>query len=84
MLLIFSFFLKEFLKILPAAVPIKHDKIGVRFERFDGRRYLPNAENKAQFPEDEAVTLSLIRQLRVVNISFYSKRFYLRSFNFIS
>ncbi|XP_046442921.1 F-box only protein 21-like [Daphnia pulex] len=51
---------EETLELLPAAVPIEHDKIWVHFERFDGRRYLPNAEKRAQFPEDEAVTLSLI------------------------
>ncbi|EFX83127.1 hypothetical protein DAPPUDRAFT_302130 [Daphnia pulex] len=51
---------EETLELLPAAVPIEHDKIWFHFERFDGRRYLPNAEKRAQFPEDEAVTLSLI------------------------
>ncbi|XP_046654309.1 F-box only protein 21-like [Daphnia pulicaria] len=51
---------EETLELLPAAVPIKHDKIWVYFERFDGRRYVPNAEKRAQFPEDEAITLSLI------------------------
>ncbi|XP_046462667.1 F-box only protein 21-like [Daphnia pulex] len=51
---------EETLELLPAAVPIEHDKIWFHFERFDGRRYVPNAEKRAQFPEDEAVTLSLI------------------------
>ncbi|XP_046462978.1 F-box only protein 21-like isoform X2 [Daphnia pulex] len=51
---------EETLELLPAAVPIAHNKIWFHFERFDGRRYVPNAEKRAQFPEDEAVTLSLI------------------------
>ena len=51
---------KDSLEFLPAAVAVEHDKIGVHFERFDGRRYVPNAEKRAQFPEDEAFTLSLI------------------------
>ncbi|XP_046636257.1 F-box only protein 21-like [Daphnia pulicaria] len=51
---------EETLELLPAAVPIKHNKIWFHFERFDGRRYFPNAEKRAQFPEDEAITLSLI------------------------
>nr|CAH0107282.1 unnamed protein product [Daphnia galeata] len=52
--------LNESLELLPAAVAIKHDSIWIHFERFDGRRYVPNAEKRAQFPEDEAATLSLI------------------------
>ena len=52
--------IKASLELLPAAVAIKHDSIWIHFERFDGRRYVPNAEKRAQFPEDEAVTLSLI------------------------
>ncbi|XP_046654583.1 uncharacterized protein LOC124348420 [Daphnia pulicaria] len=51
---------EETLEPRPAAVHIEHDKIWFHFERFDGRRYVPNAEKRAQFPEDEAVTLSLI------------------------
>ena len=52
--------IKASLEFLPAAVAIKHDSIWIHFERFDGRRYVPNAKKRAQFPEDEAVTLSLI------------------------
>ena len=52
--------IKESLELLPAAVAIKHDNIWFHFERFDGRRYVPNTEKRAQFPEDEEVTLSLI------------------------
>ena len=53
--------IKASLELLPdAAVAIKHDSIWIHFERFDGRRYVPNAEKRAQFPEDEAVTLSFI------------------------
>jgi F-box protein 21 len=51
---------KDSLEFLPAAVTIDHSKIGIHFESFDGRRYVPNAEKRAQFPEDEAFTISLI------------------------
>jgi hypothetical protein len=39
---------------------INHPDIGLHFERFDGRRFVPNAEKRAEYPDDEAVALSLI------------------------
>ena len=37
--------------------------LGIYFELFDGRRYVPNAEHKALFPDDNAAALSLIQQI---------------------
>lgn len=39
--------------------------IGIYFEAFDPRRlrFVPNAEHRAHFPEDDAVALSMIQQL---------------------
>jgi F-box protein 21 len=48
------------LELHPEGVIINHADIGLHFERFDGRRYVPNAEKKADYPDDEAVALSLI------------------------
>ena len=37
-----------------------HPNIGLYFESFDGRRYIPNAEMMNLYPEDEAFALSLV------------------------
>lgn len=36
-----------------------HDQLGFHFERFDGRRYVPNAGKRCHFPDDEAFALNL-------------------------
>jgi hypothetical protein len=36
--------------------------LGIFFEVFDGRRYVPNAEHQARFPEDYTAALSLTTQ----------------------
>ena len=36
--------------------------IGVHFERFDGRRYVPNAEKMAHYPDDDAAAQLLLQQ----------------------
>ncbi|XP_046635009.1 F-box only protein 21-like [Daphnia pulicaria] len=48
------------LELHPEGVVINHADIGLHFESFDGRRYVPNAEKRAEYPDDEAVALSLI------------------------
>jgi F-box protein 21 len=53
----------ETLELHPFGVAIEHEELCIHFERFDGRRYLPNAEKKAQFPEDEDVAISLMKSL---------------------
>ncbi|XP_046445737.1 F-box only protein 21-like isoform X4 [Daphnia pulex] len=50
------------LELHPAPAAIKHPEIGKYFERFDGRRYIPNAEMKVQYPEDDSVALSLLQK----------------------
>ncbi|XP_046446012.1 F-box only protein 21-like isoform X4 [Daphnia pulex] len=37
-----------------------HPNIGLSFERFNGRRYISNAEMMTLFPDDEAFALSLV------------------------
>ncbi|EFX63222.1 hypothetical protein DAPPUDRAFT_335772 [Daphnia pulex] len=37
--------------------------LGIYFELFDGRRYVPNDEHKAHFPDDDAAALSLIQEI---------------------
>ena len=49
------------LELHPAPAAIKHPEIGKYFECFDGRRYIPNAEMKAQYPEDDSVAQSLLQ-----------------------
>ena len=49
------------MELHPAPAAIKHPEIGKYFERFDGRRYIPNAEMKVQYPEDDSVALSLLQ-----------------------
>ncbi|EFX63220.1 hypothetical protein DAPPUDRAFT_268845, partial [Daphnia pulex] len=39
------------------------DGLCIFFELFDGRRYVPNAEHRAHFPDDNAAALSLIQQI---------------------
>lgn len=36
-----------------------HDQLGFHFERFDGRRFVPNAGKRYRFPDDEAFALNL-------------------------
>ncbi|XP_046445868.1 F-box only protein 21-like isoform X2 [Daphnia pulex] len=54
---------QETLELHPVGVAIQHEELCIHFERFDGRRYLPNTEKKAQYPEDEDVAISLIKSL---------------------
>ena len=56
----FSIF-KDDLELHPHGIVVNHADIGLHFERFDGRRYVPNAEKRAEYPDDEAVVLKLIR-----------------------
>ena len=35
--------------------PIMDELLGIYFDRFDGRRYIPNAEKRANYPDDDAV-----------------------------
>ena len=56
-------FIEETLELHPLGVAIQHEELYIHFERFDGRRYLPNTEKKAQYPEDEDVAISLIKSL---------------------
>jgi F-box protein 21 len=51
---------EETLELHPTGVAIKHDELGNHFERFDGRKYVPNAEKRVHYPEDEAVDISII------------------------
>jgi hypothetical protein len=44
----------------PSSVRFDHAELGIHFEKFDGRRFVPNAEKKRHFPEDEVVAMSLI------------------------
>ena len=39
-----------------------HLHIGVHFERFDGRRYVPNAEKMVYYPDDDAAAQLLLQQ----------------------
>lgn len=43
-----------------------HEDLGFHFERFDGRRFVPNEEKRRNHPEDDAVALSLTNVLLVV------------------
>ncbi|KAK4011237.1 hypothetical protein OUZ56_020350 [Daphnia magna] len=38
-----------------------HDQLGFHFERFDGRRFVPNAGKRYRFPDDEAFALNLTK-----------------------
>ncbi|EFX79719.1 hypothetical protein DAPPUDRAFT_304321 [Daphnia pulex] len=51
---------EEHLKLHPEGAVINNPHIGIFFERFDGRRYIPNTELMTQFPEDDAFAKSLI------------------------
>jgi hypothetical protein len=44
----------------PSSVRFDHAELGIHFEKFDGRRFVLNAEKKRHFPEDEVVAMSLI------------------------
>ena len=41
---------------------VDHSDIGIHFERFDGRRYVPNAEKRAHFPDDDDAAAQLLLQ----------------------
>nr|CAH0101407.1 unnamed protein product [Daphnia galeata] len=60
------------LELHPAPSAIKHQEIGKYFERFDGRRYIPNAEMKAKYPEDDSVALSLLQSWDESQVTFGS------------
>jgi F-box protein 21 len=45
----------------PSSVRVDHPRLGIHFEKFDGRRFVPNAKKKSHFPQDEAAVISLIR-----------------------
>ena len=51
---------EETLELHPTGVSIKHNELGNHFERFDGRKYVPNAEVRIHFPEDEAAALAIM------------------------
>ena len=44
----------------PSSVRFDHPELGIHFEKFDGRRFVPNAAKKRHFPQDEASAISLI------------------------
>nr|CAH0109868.1 unnamed protein product [Daphnia galeata] len=44
----------------PSSVRFDHAELGIHFEKFDGRRFVPIAEKKRHFPQDEEVAMSLI------------------------
>ncbi|XP_046653309.1 F-box only protein 21-like [Daphnia pulicaria] len=48
------------LELHPQGMVVNHPLIGLHFERFNGRRYIPNAELKALFPDDDAYASSLV------------------------
>lgn len=48
------------LELVSASSVINHPDIGLFFERFDGKRYVPNSETMANYPDDETAALSLI------------------------
>jgi hypothetical protein len=48
------------LELHPQGMVVNHPLIGLHFERFNGRRYIPNAEMKALFPDDDAYASSLV------------------------
>lgn len=48
------------LEISPFGTTISHPDIGIHFQRFDGRRYVPNDVKRALYPEDDEVALSLL------------------------
>ena len=41
----------------PVAMPLV---LGIDFDRFDGRRYVGNAEKRAIYPEDDAAAEALL------------------------
>jgi F-box protein 21 len=43
-----------------ASIRFDHPELGLHFEKFDGRRFVLNAEKKRHYPEDEAFALSLL------------------------
>lgn len=51
----------ENLEISPDPTTVAHTEIGLHFARFDGRRYIPNDEKKANFPEDDMMVQSLFQ-----------------------
>ncbi|XP_046447030.1 F-box only protein 21-like isoform X1 [Daphnia pulex] len=51
---------EDHLKLHPEGAVINNPHIGIFFERFDGRRYIPNPELMTQFPEDDAFAKSLM------------------------
>lgn len=53
---------EDHLELHPGGAVINHADVGLHFEYFDGRRYIPNAAKRAEYPEDEVVALSLIEQ----------------------
>ena len=49
------------MEIVDSPVFQHYPNIGVHFERFDGRRYVPNAEKMAHYPDDYAAAQSLLK-----------------------
>lgn len=54
-------FLLENLELHPDGKAIDHPNIGIHFERYDGRRYIPNAEKVAHYPEDEEAAQVMLK-----------------------
>ena len=49
------------LKIVASSTLIRHPLIGLEFDRFDGRRYVMNAEKRARYPDDDAAAQALLK-----------------------
>jgi hypothetical protein len=58
--LIFIFFQENLKLNTDVSFVSSHPNIGLSFERFNGRRYISNAEMMTLFPDDEAFALSLV------------------------
>ena len=53
-------FLADDLKMVRSPSFFRHPLIGLGFDRFDGRQYVPNAEKRANYPDDDAAAQSLL------------------------
>ena len=53
-------FFAEMLEMDSSPQLIRHSSIGLHFDRFDGQRYIPNAEKRARYPDDDAAAQALL------------------------
>ena len=44
----------------PSPDQVDHPNIGVHFDRFDGLRYVANAEKRAHYPDDDEAAAQLL------------------------